>query len=43
MGDYLRRMKAKIRPQAAIPVTTHKIALIFLKPQAERLAMSLPQ
>jgi transposase len=29
LGDYLRRMKAKIGPQAAHTATAHKIAVIF--------------
>jgi hypothetical protein len=29
MGDYLRRMKAKLGPQAAHTATAHKIAVIF--------------
>jgi transposase len=29
MGDYLRRMKAKLGPAAAITATAHKIAVIF--------------
>ena len=29
MGDYLRRMKAKLGPAAAITATAHKIAIIF--------------
>ena len=29
MGDYLRRMRGKIGPQAAITATAHKIAIIF--------------
>ena len=29
LGDYLRRMKAKIGPQAAYTATAHKIAVIF--------------
>lgn len=29
MGHYLRRMKAKLGPAAAITATAHKIALIF--------------
>jgi hypothetical protein len=29
LGNYLRRMKAKIGPQAATTATAHKIALIF--------------
>jgi hypothetical protein len=38
LGDYLRRMKAKIGPQAAHTATAHKIAVIFhvmLKNQVE--------
>jgi len=29
MGDYLRRMKSKLGPTAAITATAHKIAIIF--------------
>ena len=29
MGDYLRRMKAKLGPAAAITATAHKIAILF--------------
>jgi transposase len=29
MGDYLRRMKSKLGPAAAITATAHKIAIIF--------------
>src|ERR1700686_777680 len=29
LGDYLRRMKAKLRPAAATTATAHKIAIIF--------------
>jgi transposase len=29
MGDYLRRMKAKLGPAAATTATAHKIAIIF--------------
>ena len=29
LGDYLRRMKAKLGPQAATMATAHKIAVIF--------------
>jgi len=29
MGDYLRRMKAKLGPAAATTATAHKIAVIF--------------
>ena len=29
MGDYLRRMKARLGPAAAITATAHKIAVIF--------------
>ena len=29
MGDYLRRMKAKLGPTAATTATAHKIAIIF--------------
>jgi hypothetical protein len=29
LGNYLRRMKAKIGPAAATTATAHKIALIF--------------
>lgn len=29
LGDYLRRMKAKLGPQAATTATAHKIAVIF--------------
>ena len=29
LGDYLRRMKAKIGPHAAHTATAHKIAVIF--------------
>ena len=29
MGDYLRRMKTKMGPAAAITATAHKIAIIF--------------
>ncbi len=29
LGDYLRRMKAKLGPSAAITATAHKIAVIF--------------
>ena len=29
LGDYLRRMKAKLGPQAAHTATAHKIAVIF--------------
>ena len=29
MGDYLRRMKAKLGPAAAMTATAHKIAVIF--------------
>jgi hypothetical protein len=29
LGDYLRRMKAKIGPRAAHTSTAHKIAVIF--------------
>jgi transposase len=38
MGDYLRRMKAKLGPAAATTATAHKIAIIFytmLKKQVE--------
>jgi transposase len=38
MGDYLRRMKAKLGPAAATTATAHKIAIIFytmVKNQAE--------
>jgi transposase len=38
MGDYLRRMKAKLGPPAATTATAHKIAIIFytmLKKQVE--------
>ena len=38
MGDYLRRMKAKLGPSAATTATAHKIAVIFytmLKKQVE--------
>jgi len=38
MGDYLRRMKAKMGPAAATTATAHKIAIIFytlVKKQAE--------
>lgn len=38
MGDYLRRMKAKLGPTAATTATAHKIAIIFytiLKNQVE--------
>lgn len=29
LGNYLRRMKAKLGPSAAITATAHKIAIIF--------------
>jgi transposase len=29
LGNYLRRMKAKLGPQAATTATPHKIAVIF--------------
>ena len=29
MGDYLRRMKAKLGPAAATTATAHKIAVVF--------------
>jgi hypothetical protein len=29
MGDYLRRMKAKLGPAAATTATAHKVAIIF--------------
>jgi transposase len=29
LGNYLRRMKAKLGPQAATMATAHKIAVIF--------------
>jgi transposase len=29
LGNYLRRMKAKLGPSAAITATAHKIAVIF--------------
>jgi hypothetical protein len=29
MGNYLRRMKAKLGPSPAITATAHKIAVIF--------------
>ena len=29
MGDYLRRMKAKLGPAGATTATAHKIAIIF--------------
>jgi transposase len=29
LGNYLRRMKAKLGPKAAIMATAHKIAVIF--------------
>jgi transposase len=29
MGNYLRRMKAKLGPAAATTATAHKIAIIF--------------
>lgn len=29
LGDYLRRMKAKMGPAAATTATAHKIAIIF--------------
>ena len=29
MGDYLRRMKAKLGPAAATTATAHKIAIVF--------------
>jgi transposase len=29
LGDYLRRLKAKIGPQGAHTATAHKIAIIF--------------
>jgi transposase len=29
LGNYLRRMKAKLGPEAATTATAHKIALIF--------------
>jgi hypothetical protein len=29
MGNYLRRMKAKLGPSGAITATAHKIAVIF--------------
>ena len=38
LGNYLRRMKAKLGPQAATLATAHKIAVIFytmIKNQAE--------
>ena len=38
MGNYLRRMKAKLGPSPAITATAHKIAVIFytlVKNQAE--------
>jgi transposase len=38
LGDYLRRMKSKLGPAAAITATAHKIAIIFytmVKNQAE--------
>ena len=42
MGDYLRRMKAKLGPAAATTATAHKIAIVFyvmVKSQVEYDAM----